>query len=47
MRAENITAKTEPRNRVVVALAIIGFIAIPAALFVAWPALVHIGAKLI
>lgn len=47
MRAENITAKPDPRSRVVVALAIFGFAAIPAAIFVAWPALVHIGEKLI
>ena len=47
MRAENLTAKPEPRNRVVVALAIIGMAAIPAAIFVAWPALVHIGEKLV
>lgn len=47
MRAENISAKPEERTKVVVALTILGFVAIPAALVVAWPALVHIGAKLI
>ncbi|HEX9779059.1 MAG TPA: hypothetical protein VGA63_13005 [Geopsychrobacteraceae bacterium] len=47
MKAENITAKPEPRNRVVVALAVIGLVAIPAAFFVAWPALVHLGEKLV
>jgi len=47
MRAENITAKPEKRDQVVIALTLIGMIAIPAALFVAWPALVHLGAKLV
>jgi len=47
VRAENITAKPEPRNRVVVALTVLGMAAIPAAFFVAWPALVHIGEKLL
>jgi len=47
VRAENLSAKPDPRNRVVVALAVFGLAAIPAALFVAWPALVHIGQKLI
>jgi len=47
MRAENITAKPEERNRVADALAVAGFAAIPLAFFVAWPALVHIGEKLI
>lgn len=46
MKAENITAKPEQRNRVVIALTVIGLAAIPAALIVAWPALVHIGEKL-
>lgn len=47
MRAENLTAKPEERSRVAVVLAIFGFAAIPAAIYVAWPALVHIGEKLI
>lgn len=47
MRSENITAKPESRHNVVIALAIFGFAAIPASLYVAWPALVHIGEKLI
>lgn len=47
MRAENITAKPEARNQVVVALAVIGIAAIPLALFIAWPALVYIGEKLV
>lgn len=47
MRSENITAKPETRQNVAFALAIVGFAAIPAAIYVAWPALVHIGEKLI
>lgn len=47
MRAENITAKSDPRNRVVIALAVFAMAAIPAAIFVAWPALVHIGEKFV
>lgn len=47
MRTENITARPEPRQNVAVALILIGFAAIPAAIYVAWPALIHLGEKLI
>jgi len=45
MKSENISARPEARQNVVVALAIFGFAAIPASIYVAWPALVHIGEK--
>lgn len=47
MRSENITARPESRHQVAVAVALFGFAAIPAAIYVAWPALVHLGEKLI
>ena len=46
MKSENITARPESRHNVVIALAIFGLAAIPASIYVAWPALVHLGAKL-
>lgn len=45
MKSENISARPEARQKVAVALAILGFAAIPASIYVAWPALVHIGEK--
>jgi hypothetical protein len=47
MNPENITARPDERQKVVVALAIFGLAAIPASIYVAWPALVHIGEKLV
>ncbi|HEX9777486.1 MAG TPA: hypothetical protein VGA63_05005 [Geopsychrobacteraceae bacterium] len=47
MKSENITARPETRQNVVVALAIFGIAAIPASLYVAWPALAHLGGKLL
>jgi len=47
MKSENITARPEQRQNVVIALALFGFAAIPASIYVAWPALVHLGEKLV
>jgi hypothetical protein len=47
MRSENISARPEARQNVAIALVIFGFAAIPASIYVAWPALVHLGEKLI
>jgi len=47
MRVENITSKPRDAKYLNKSLAVLGVIAATASLYVAWPALVHLGQKLL
>ncbi len=47
MRAENITTRPPERGYLNKVLVILGAVAVTAGTYVAWPALAHLGSKLV